>query len=187
MKVITIPGPSNLERRLYRFDSPEEEQKYTAFVPGIKVLPSEHYQNAANLVYTFIRRHEHGERFWDGGGYECYDSTGAKRAFYLDALIIHPDEFRGEDVSVVVVGAKRRGRKRTKEQVIKDPNAPKGKRGRKCLSPELKAIRDAEKAQSKGKPRGRRKMDPALRKTKPYVKKEGSKRGRPVGSGKKQQ
>ncbi len=178
MKVILKPAPST-PRKAYSL-SEDEKTKYLKFIKGIRVLPAEHYETNSNIQFWYIERHEHGEHHWDGGGHECYDSTGAKRAFYLDALIVHPDEIKdGGDVSVVVEGAKRRGRKRIHEKVIIDPNKPKGKRGRPPLDPELKKQREmeAELKPTTGK-RGRPRVADELKKTKSYVP-TGGKRGRP--------
>ena len=103
----------------------------------------------------------------------------------------------------------RRGRKRKHPVVIKDPNTPKGKRGRKPLSEEEKTRRAAlvevkpknpNGTGKRGRPpmpehlkkpkvvkpvvegvrrRGRPSIAPELRKNKPYVP-NGGKRGRPA-------
>jgi hypothetical protein len=158
MKVITIDDPV-MERKAYLLD--EDEQQYTEFTPGIDVLPAMYYSSeVASGNFYFVAKHEPGERFWKDGGYECVDDHGMKRAFHLDALIVHPRTFQGK----------------TKAKVEIDEDKPKGKRGRPPIDPSLKKITPEYK--STGNKRGRPAADPALRKSYVYVP-TGGKRGRP--------
>jgi len=200
MKIIDIPAPCT-SRKAFKFESEDEKNKYTSFKPGIRVLPAPYFDTEFGVQFFFIARHEHGEKGWAGGGYECRDSTGGARAFYLDALIVHPNELKIK-TEIINESVKRRGRKRIKPLVEKDPNAPKrkrgrpsidpekriskpyvptgGKRGRKPLSDEEKAKRAALQPAVENKPKGKRgrpTLAPELRKTKPYVP-TGGKRGR---------
>ena len=187
MKVVNIPA-DYFPRPCYKFDSEEEKKQFTSFKPGQRVLPAQHFESNSNIEFYFVARHEHGEKGWNGGGYECRDSSGGTRAFYLDALIIHPKEIKVKDQTTAVtisnLNHKQRGRKRTKPIVVKDLNAPKGKRGRKPLDPEVKAQREAEalvKKQNSGGRRGRPKLPDHLKKSKPIsTSTEQKRRGRPA-------
>ena len=120
MKVITIDDPV-MERKAYLLD--KDEQQYTEFTSGIDVLPAMYYSSeVASGNFYFVKRHEPGEQFWRDGGYECVDDHGMKRAFHLDALIVHPRVFQGK----------------TKAKVKVDEDKPKGKKGRPKMDPSLK-------------------------------------------------
>lgn len=131
--------------------------EHTNFKPGQRVLPAPFLNGVNNndVVY-FKEYHDPGTKGWLIGGYECTDISGAFRAFHLDALMIHPNELKSE-VDILnkrVVGAN----KKTKQR---DPNAPKGKRGRPPLSPEERAKRDALKPpRDPNAPKGRRGRTP---------------------------
>ena len=182
-------------------------QIFINFVPGCKVLSSEMEAMGDSTPTYFIKKHEPGEKGWKDGGFECNSITGSTRCFHLDSLVVHPDEFNkrtraqftlvkdGEtplelpteiNIENTVERTSKRGRKRTKPVIVKDPNAPKGQRGRKPLSPEEKqrridlgliVVKDPNAPKGK---RGRPKMDPSLLKPKvEYVPKGNGKRGRP--------
>jgi hypothetical protein len=159
MKIITIDDPTLVTRKKYVLE--ENEQDYLNFEPGIKVLPAMYYESEAAGEFYYVRKHEVGEQFWKDGGYECVDATGLKRAFHLDALIVHPKLFK----------------KKEKIQVKVDENKPKGKRGRPPMDPFMKKIQNVY-IPTGGK-RGRPKMDPSLKKTTPVYVPTGGKRGRP--------
>lgn len=156
MKVINIDAPI-VPRKAYVLD-PEEEHLLN-FTEGVEVLPAEYYNAENGNRFFFRKRHEDGEPGWKGGGFECYDDTGSIRAFYLDALIVHPKFFKK--------------REKAKEKA----NKPKGKRGRPKL-PEGQRKTPTIYTPTGGK-RGRPKKDPSLKKTATVYVPTGGKRGRP--------
>lgn len=175
VKIVSVPFRTGGTRKKFINLKPE----YLQFKPGQRVLPAPFVGMVDQGPIYFVKKHEPGESHWKDGGYECVSIGGGVRAFFLDALMLHPSEMKKSE-RIEVGGLRTRGRKRIKPIVVKDPNAPKGKRGRKPLSEEEKQKRELEK-QNKPKgtgKRGRPKMDPALKKSKPYVK-TGGKRGRP--------
>ena len=158
MQIIEIPA-SIVPRKAFKLDS--DEQHLVDFKPGIEVLPA-HYadtDNSSTPVFYFVKRHEPLTPHWYEGGYECTDSNGAKRAFHLDALIVHPKYFK----------------RKAKAEKIRTSKGT-GKRGRPKMDPSLKKTPTVY-VKTGGK-RGRPKMDPALKKSIVYVK-TGGKRGRP--------
>ena len=159
MKVIEVEAPI-VPRKVYVVEA--DEQQYLEFTEGIEVLPAQYYESDPGCKFYFKKKHEHGEPGWSGGGYECVEENGAKRAFYLDSLIVHPRYFK---------------RKAKAKAIL---NKPKGKRGRPKMDPALKKTPTVY-VPTGGK-RGRPKMDPALKKSTVYVK-TGGKRGRPRKNG----
>jgi len=159
MKVIEIPA-AIVPRKAFQLD--DNEQHLTEFKPGIEVLPA-HYADTDTTgtpIFYYIQRHEPGTPNWRDGGYECSDSNGARRAFHLDALIVHPKYFK---------------RKAKAEKILKSKGT--GKRGRPRKDPsELKT--PTVYVPTGGK-RGRPRKDPnTLQAPKVYVP-TGGKRGRP--------
>jgi hypothetical protein len=157
MKLTSI-NDSGIMRKAYVLD--ENEQQLLDFKPGIDVLPAMYYESDTAGNFYFVTKHEPGEKFWRDGGYECVDDYGMKRAFHLDALVIHPRVFKGK----------------TKAKVKVDEDKPKGKRGRPPMDPSLK--KEVIEYKPTGGKRGRPKVDAALRKSTAYVK-TGGRRGRP--------
>ena len=155
MKVIEIEAPV-YPRKAYVVES--DEQHFLEFKSGIEVLPAMYYDSNPDTIFYYRKKHEDGEPGWRGGGYECFEENGAKRAFHLDSLIVHPRYFK----------------RKAKAKAILDK--PKGKRGRPKMDPALKKTPTVY-VKTGGK-RGRPKMDPALKKSIVYVK-TGGKRGRP--------
>lgn len=155
MKVIEVDAPI-VPRKTYVVEA--DEQQYLEFTEGIEVLPAQYYETDPGCKFYFKKKHECGEPGWRDGGYECVEENGAKRAFYLDSLIVHPRYFK----------------RKAKAKAILDK--PKGKRGRPKMDPALKKTPTVY-VPTGGK-RGRPKMDPALKKSTVYVK-TGGKRGRP--------
>lgn len=153
MKIINVDAPI-VPRKAYVVEI--DEQHLLEFTEGVEVLPAQYYESDPGTKFYFLKKHEDGTPGWSGGGYECYDGTGAKRAFHLDSLIVHPRLFK----------------KKAKVQ----ENKPKGKRGRPKMDPALKKTPTVY-IKTGGK-RGRPKMDPTLKKSTVYVK-TGGKRGRP--------
>lgn len=81
------------------------------FTSGIRVLPAS-LNDTNSLVINFVSKHEPGEKFFPEGGYSCVDSSGAKRSFYLDELIIHPNASIGKNLNTKPKST--RGRKKSK-------------------------------------------------------------------------
>ena len=156
MKVIEIDAPI-VPRKAYVVDT--DEQEYLNFTEGIEVLPAQYYESEPGCKFYFKQRHEDGEPGWRGGGYECFEENGAKRAFHLDSLIVHPRYFK----------------RKAKAEKIRTSTGT-GKRGRPKMDPSLKKT-VAVYVKTGGK-RGRPKMDPTQKKSMVYVK-TGGKRGRP--------
>ena len=154
MKVIEIDAPI-VPRKAYVVDA--DEQQYLEFTEGIEVLPAMYYESDPGTKFYFKKKHEDGEPGWRGGGYECFEENGAKRAFHLDSLIVHPRYFK----------------RKAKAEKIRTSS---GKRGRPKMDPALKKTPTVY-VKTGGK-RGRPKMDPTLKKSTVYVK-TGGKRGRP--------
>ena len=154
MKIIEIEA-NIVPRKAYVVDT--DEQQYLEFTEGIEVLPAMYYETDPSTKFYFKKKHEDGEPGWRGGGYECVEENGARRAFHLDSLIVHPRYFK---------------RKEKAAKILKS----KGKRGRPKMDPSLKKTPTVY-VKTGGK-RGRPKMDPALKKSTVYVK-TGGKRGRP--------
>jgi hypothetical protein len=156
MRIIEIEA-NIVPRKAYIVD--EHEQEYLDFKQDIEVLPAMYYDTDPGTKFFFRKRHEDGEPGWKGGGYECVEENGAKRAFHLDSLIVHPRYFK---------------RKEKAEKIRTSTGT--GKRGRPKMDPSLKKTPTVY-VKTGGK-RGRPKMDPTLKKSIVYVK-TGGKRGRP--------
>ena len=154
MKLIEIPA-NIVPRKAYVVD--ENEQEYLNFTTGIEVLPAMYYNSADAGPFYFVKTHEVGEIGWSDGGHECIEANGARRAFHLDSLIVHPKHFK------------------RKEKAAKKLKSS-GKRGRPKMDPSLKKTPTVY-VKTGGK-RGRPKKDPSQLKSVVYVK-TGGKRGRP--------
>jgi len=74
------------------------DPKYLEFTPGIRVLYSG-VPVESKTEFTFLKLHGVGEKFFPEGGVSCMDSSGGKRSFYLDEVIIHPDVFEPKKIS----------------------------------------------------------------------------------------
>jgi len=181
MKVIEIPA-NVVPRKAFELDA--DEQHFVDFKPGIEVLPAQYAGCDTNNipVFYFVQRHEPGTPHWRDGGFECTDSSGAYRAFYLDSLIVHPKYFKRKAKAKAILerkGTGKRGRPRKDPSQLQQPKVyvpTGGKRGRPRKDPNM--LQAPKVYVPTGGKRGRPKMDPALRKSTVYVKK-GGKRGRP--------
>ena len=159
MKIIEVPA-NVCPRKAYQLDS--DEQHLVEFKPGIEVLPAQFADSDTNTtpIFYFIQRHEPNTPHWKDGGFECSDSNGARRAFHLDSLIVHPKYFK---------------RKAKAEKILKSKGT--GKRGRPKMDPSLKKTPTVY-VKTGGK-RGRPRKDPnTLQAPKVYIP-TGGKRGRP--------
>jgi hypothetical protein len=171
MDIITIPASLDTMRKAYVLN--EEENHLLNFKPNIEVLPAETYEASGSIRYYYLKKHDVGEPHWQEGGYECFDSTGAKRSFHLDALIIHPGAVEGKRPHKT----SKRGRPKKGETAIKldvDPNAPKRGRGRPKKDPSELVVKRVNTGGKRGRPR----KNPDEVKVKEY-KPTGGKRGRP--------
>jgi hypothetical protein len=154
MKLIEVESTS-INRKAYIID--DDEKHLISFTKGIEVLPAMYYENGCSNRFIYIQTHEPGTLGWKDGGHECYDDTGARRAFFLDALIVHPRYFK-------------------KKAKIEKHKVTGGKRGRPSMDPSLKKVLGPY-VPTGGK-RGRPSKDPSEIKSTVYVP-TGGKRGRP--------
>lgn len=137
----------------------EVEEKFLKFTPNCRVLPARYF-NEPNIHFTLKRKFMPGEnKFFPNGGFEVTDINGGIYNFNLDEVVVHPYHLGMKkyfttsptvvDKEKVITGEKRgRGRPKMDPSLRKTPvtYVPKGtKRGRKPLSPEVKAQREAEK------------------------------------------
>lgn len=155
IQISEIPANTFGTRKVFTNLKPEHKD----FKAGQQVLPASFVGIPDQGKVFFKKYHEPGEKNWKDGGYECNDSFGGTRAFFLDALMIHPNEMKKSE-RVEVIGLKKRGRKANpnKIKVEKDPNAPKGKRGRPRLT---EGERKTPVYVPNGGKRGRKPLDPA--------------------------
>lgn len=161
------------------------EPELLEFKPDIRVLPASSYYEK-NVMFTFIARYEPGEKkTFPEGGFEVRGPGGDVRSFYLDQVVIHPFVIRHRKMVNKVRAKDEKQQAKIDKRLARMDKLNKigtGKRGRPSLSPEEKAIRDAEKANkpvSTGK-RGRPTLDPSQRKPQYVAKGTGTGRGRPA-------
>jgi len=135
------------------------DSKFTHFVKGCRVLPV-NYIDDPSLNFTLKAMYQPGDKqTFPNGGFEVYGPEGSVYNYELDQLVVHPYELgmmkyfsKAEGVvkEKIHTGEKKqrgRPRKDPSELKVKPEYKPTGgKRGRKPMDPELKAIRDAEKA-----------------------------------------
>jgi len=147
----------------------ETEEKFTAFTPNCRVLPA-NYFNEYNTFFTLKARYEPGEnKFFPKGGFEIIHSEGGTYNYYLDEVIIHPFHLgmrrfftKSENIvkdKVTNLNPGKRGRPKIDPLLKKNqgPYVPTGKqRGRKRMSDEDRATRDAKLAVKKSTSSGRR-------------------------------
>jgi hypothetical protein len=153
-----VEKPTSLDTMRKAFVLSPEEQYLLEFTPNVEVLPAETYDVSGNTRYFYVKTYEVGAKHWEEGGHECIDSTGAKRAFHLDALIVHP----GKTVVTVDGKTSKRGRPKKGESLVKkeiDPNAPKRQRGRpRKEGPKLVKVIDPN-APKRGRGRPKKNQD----------------------------
>lgn len=168
MKVIEVPNSLNLPRKKYVLE--ENEQHLLEFKPGIEVLPAQYYDSDNGGEFQYLKRHEVGEKGWKDGGHEVIDDYGLRRAFHLDALIVHPKVFKTK--------RKQKTYDFIQQQLGPQPEmtGEKRKRGRPALPPELRKVQEVYVP--KGTKRGRPKKDPSELKTQKVYVPNGGKRGR---------
>jgi hypothetical protein len=110
MNIIQVPL-KNEETRPAFDEIPEGMQN---FYPGQRVLTAYDFNNPNETSIYFKKKHEPGESKWPEGGFECTDLGGGFRAFYLDAVIIHPSQVKTSQY--FAKGKSKRGR--PKREVI---------------------------------------------------------------------
>ena len=169
MKIIEVQNPLSIPRKKYILE--ENEQHLLDFKPGIEVLPAQYYDSDNGGEFQYLKRHEVGEKGWKEGGHEVIDDFGLRRAFHLDALIIHPKVFKSK-------------RKQKTYDFIQqqtpisgvESNEPKRGRGRPAIAPELRKTPTVYVP--KGTGRGRPRKDPSEIKTPKVYVPTGGQRGR---------
>lgn len=136
---------------------------------GVRVLPAQFYYEK-KLYFTFIKKHEPGEKYWPEGGYSVRGPGGEERAYGLNQLIIHP----------FVTDHKKRIEKINKkyDRIQKIKSSTDRKRGRPSLSVEEKEKRALIQLE-KPVGTGRRGRPPGITKPKIISTKPKGKRGRP--------
>lgn len=170
MKIIEKPlsdKHSWLLRKAYD-DIPSE---FVPVIKGTRVLPI-NYIDSPNVFFELRNRWEPGQNdLFPDGGYEVVDVNGGVHNCFLDQVITHPQTLGMRNFKF----GETNELKPVKIKVIRD-----GKRGRKPLDPEVKALRDAEIAKRKGGSRGRKPLDPEIKAQRDIesAKRKGGKRGR---------
>ena len=132
MKVIEIEAKV-AKRKAYEIEA--DEQEYLNFSAGIEVLPAQYFDNDYGCKFYYRKRHEPGTPHWSDGGYECVEENGARRAFHLDSLIVHPRYFKRKEKAEKIrtrTGTGKRGRPKMDPTLKKSMVYVKtgGKRGR---------------------------------------------------------
>ncbi len=131
---------------------------------GDRVLPAPFFYEK-RVYYELFAVHEPGTPGFPKGGVSVVGHDGHRRYYDLDQVILHPQIIKHKKtLEKMMRKAEKESAKRIKqyERAARKVEKEKGKRGRKALSPEERAQRDAEKAER------------AI--------KSGGKRGRPKGS-----
>jgi hypothetical protein len=145
------------------------DAKFTNFTPKCRVLPVVYYEDPTTH-FELKAIHAPGEkRTFPNGGFEVYGPDGGVYNYDLDQVVVHPYHLKmmkyftktknvvKEKVSTGVKG--KRGRPSIDPSLRKTLTAyvpTGGSRGRKPMSPELKAIKDAEKAERTKNSNGKR-------------------------------
>lgn len=131
----------------------------------LRVLPAPFFYEK-RLFFWLKARYEPGEKkTMPNGGFEVVDESYAVRSFDLDQVILHPEVIRHQKtIDKMKRKAEKEAVKRERQRLKAEKRAAKeakvktGKRGRRALSPEEKAQREADKlarAQRSGGKRGR--------------------------------
>jgi hypothetical protein len=145
------------------------DDKFTNFKPQVRVLPANYFEEP-NLLFTLKAIYQPDEnKHYPKGGIEVYHSEGALYSYYLDEVIVHPFELgmrkfftKSEDevkekVFDGVKGKRGRPAKDPSElKVKKEYITTGGQRGRKRLSDEERAKREAMIAEKKKNSTGKK-------------------------------
>jgi hypothetical protein len=158
------------------------EPELLRFRPGQRVLPAPFFYESGEL-FTLIKQHEPGARFYPNGGFEVRDGGGGVRHYDIDQVIVHPEIIKHKPTLDLMSRREEREAAAAERAILRGDKVKVvvegGRRGRPALDPAVKAARDAEKvarATRSGGKRGR----PASGVLKPQTPKVTSgKRGRP--------
>jgi hypothetical protein len=189
----------------------EVEPELMEMKKGDRVLPAQYFYEKS-VYYELFAIHEPGTPGYPRGGVEVCGHDGHRRYYELDQVILHPQIIKHKKtLDKMMRRAEKESAKREKQyeraarKAIKEAG---GKRGRKALSPEERAQREADKAARaqksggrRGRPksstvstpkvyvptggkRGRRPLDPAIKEARAKEKvartaRSGGRRGRP--------
>ena len=141
----------------------EVEPKFVEFTKSCRVLPVTYFDEP-NTVFFLKARYLPGEkRTFPNGGFEVYGPEGSTHNFELDQVVVHPYSLRmmkyfsktegtvkDKVIKVMGNGGKRGRPRKNLEGHVKPAYVPTGgKKGRKRMSDEDRAIRDAKVAAKK--------------------------------------
>ena len=150
----------------YRYFT-DVEDKFLNFKPMCRVLPARYYEEY-HLNFILKKRYEPGEnKSFPDGGFEIIGPDGGVYNFFLDEVVVHPftlgmsryfSKMQNNVKEKVTTGPKgKRGRPKSDNPKPKQEYVPTGgKRGRKPLSPEEKAKREAKAIDRKKNSNGKR-------------------------------
>jgi hypothetical protein len=136
------------------------EEKLTKYIIGGRVLPVTYFENPS-IHFVLKAMYQPGDKkTFPNGGFEVYGPEGGVFNYELDQVVMHPFHYRMMNyfskAQNVVKEKIDTGEKKQRGRPRKDPSELKiqavyvptgGKRGRKPMDPELKAIKEAEKAE----------------------------------------
>jgi hypothetical protein len=141
----------------------EIEPQFTEFTKLCRVLPATYFDEP-NTTFFLKAKYLPGEKkTFPSGGFELYGPEGSTHNFDLDQVIVHPYNLRMmnyfsksestvKDKVVKVMGdGRKRGRPRKNlEGYVKPAYVPTGgKKGRKKMSDEDRALRDIKLSEKK--------------------------------------
>ena len=159
------------------------EPELLGFRPGQRVLPAPFFYESGEL-FTLIKQHEPGARFYPNGGFEVRDGGGGTRHYDIDQVIVHPATVKHQPTLDLMsrreereVAAAERAVLRGDKVKVKVEGA---RRGRPAIDPAVKAARDAEKVLRTQRSGGRRGRPASGEPKAQTVKATSGKRGRPA-------
>ena len=148
----------------------EVEPKFFNFTKTCRVLPATYF-NEPNTIFWLKAQFAPGDKkTFPNGGFEVYGPEGSTHNFELDQVIVHPYHLRMmkyfsktentvKEKVINVMGNGKRGRPKMDPSLKKNqgPYIPTGgQRGRKRMSDEDRATRDAKLAVKKSNSSGKR-------------------------------
>lgn len=147
----------------------EVEEKFLKFTPNCRVLPARYFSEP-HLHFTLKKRFEPGEhKHFPNGGFEICDTNGGIYNFDINEVVVHPfhlnmlkyfsitQNINKEKVTTGVKGKRGRPKKDASELKTLPVYVPTGgKRGRKCMDPSLKILKEASLAAKKAKSTGKK-------------------------------
>lgn len=155
MNIIYIPFKGTKEEARPAFDHVSPE--LLEFNPGQRVLSAYDFNNPNETSIYFVKKHDPGDPYFPEGGYECRDISGGFRAYYLDALIIHPSQVKTSQYQT-----KNKGRGRPKKYTMNIDGSDivekvkSGVRGRPRKYAEGESPSALAKVEQNSKPKGSR-------------------------------